>query len=431
MSGAKVSALALALGVVVSCTPAATAPMPAPRGPTTGVPTGPATGPSLDYYKKWSNGPNPSGDPNHFPIAVWMQDPSGLENGSDGPLVGKAYQDIGIPVTLGMWDNEWWYLRQEALYRTGWSAYVSPAEVDTVLGDPAHAKNFVGYLVADEPDMQKVYGDVFHPEFQPSAVLRQANDVRAKDPTRPTYVNFGVWMGTPGGGVGYGYIEKTYEEDMRTYCSAADIASADFYGWTHPDRDHRVGAYSYGQVVDIMRKWCGPDKPLYGFVETGHPHDKGGLITPDQMEQAVWNTIVHGATGINYFAHSFYADGRGEYASALTRPEISARLKEVNARLRSLAPVLTGRNYPGVTVQSTNGIPVSLLHKVVQGKHYVVSQADGNADHPGSGATKAEITVPVRGGTATVVDENRTVPIADGRIVDDFAPYQAHVYRFG
>jgi hypothetical protein len=423
MSGARALAVVLVLGVVAACTPAATAPLPDP-------PTGPQTGPSIEYYKKWSNGPNPVGDPNHFPITVWMQDPSGLENGANGPLVGKAYQEIGIPVSLGLWDDEWWYRRQKALYQTGWTAYVSPAKVDTVLADPAHAKNFVGYLVADEPDMQKALGDVFHPEFQPSAVLKQANDVRAKDPTRPTYINFGVWMGTPDGGVGYGYIEKSYEEDMRTYCSAADIASADYYGWTHPERD-KVGAFSYGQVIDTMRKWCGPDKPLYGFVETGHPHEKGESITPDQLEQAVWNTIVHGATGIDYFAHSFYPEGKGEYASALTRSEISARLKQVNAKLRSLAPVLTGRNHPGVSVTSTNGIAVSLLHKVVEGKHYVVSQADGNTEHPGSGATKAEITVPVRSGTATVVDENRTVSIADGRIVDDFSPYQVHVYRFG
>jgi len=420
MFGARAAVAAAALGLVVACTPAATIPLPQ-------APTDPPTGPTSEYYRKWANGPNPSGDPRSFPITVWMQDPAGIENST---LLGTAYQEIGIPVTLGLWDDEWWPRRQEFLYQTDWKAYVSTTKVDTVLADPAQAKHFVGYLVADEPDMQKVYGDVFHPEFQPSAVLAQADEARAKDPSRPTYVNFGVWMGTPGGGVGYGYIEKSYEEDMRKYCSAADIASADYYGWTHPDRE-RLGAYRYGQVIDTMRKWCGPDKPLYGFVETGHPHEKGELITPDQLEQAVWNTIVHGASGIDYFAHSFYPEGKGEYASALTRPEISARLKKVNARLQALAPVLNAGNHQGVTAASTNGIPVSLLHKVVDGAHYVVAQADGTDEHPGSGATKATITVPMTSGTATVVDENREVPVSGGRIVDDFAPYQVHVYRFG
>jgi hypothetical protein len=217
---------------------------------------------------------------------------------------------------------------------------------------------------------------------------------------------------------------------MRTYCSAADIASADYYGWTHPDRGDTVGAYSYGQVLDTMRKWCGPDKPLHGFVETGHPHDRGETITPDQLESAVWNTVLHGATGINYFAHSFHTDGTGEYSSVLTRPDITARVTSVNARLKSLAPVLNAPSLTGVTAQSDNGIPVSALHKQIGDVRWVLAQTDGTKDHPRSLAARVTLTVPVTSGTATVVDENRTVPIVDGRIVDDFGPYQVRAYRF-
>ncbi|MEU7531988.1 hypothetical protein AB0A74_40070 [Saccharothrix sp. NPDC042600] len=383
--------------------------------------------PVVDYYKKWANGPNPTGDPNVFPITVWMQDPSGVEN---GVKLGKAYPGIGIGTGLGLWEDEWWYLRREGLIETDWRVYVDPKRVDTVLGDQGHEHNYVGYLVADEPDMNKVYGDVFHPEMQPSAILAKSDETRAKDPSRPTYINFGVWMGTPGGSVGYGYVEKSYEEDMKTYCSAADIASADYYGWTHPDRGDRVGAFSYGEVIDTMRKWCGPDKPLYGFVETGHPHTHGETIEPDQVESAVWNTILHGATGINYFAHSFYTEGKGEYSSVLTRPEITAKVKAVNARLQALAPVLNAASLPGVTAKSDNGIPVSVLHKQAQDAKWVIAQTDGNTSVPRSGAARVEISVPVRSGTATVVDENRTVSIENGKIVDDFGPYQVHVYRF-
>jgi Beta-galactosidase len=386
-------------------------------------PVAPEPGPTAEYYRKWPNGPNPTGDPSVFPITVWMQDPSGMDTGMP---TGLAYQDVGIPTTLGLWDDEWWYRRRDALYETDWTAYVSYAKADQVLADPARAKHFLGYLIADEPDMQKAYGDRFHPEFQPSAVLEQANKTRAQDPSRPTFINFGIWMGRPGGGVGYGYIEKSYEEDMRTYCEAADIASADDYAWTHPEPERR-GAYHYGLVVDTMRKWCGPDKPIYGFVETGHPHEKGGLITPDQLEAAVWNTIVHGATGINYFAHSFEPNGGGEYASAITRDDIAGRLRELNARLQSLAPVLNARNLPGVAVKAD--IPVTALHKLVGSDRYVLAQADGDAEHPDSGVTKAAITVPTKASTATVVGENRTVPVVDGVITDDFAPYGFHVYR--
>ncbi|GAA3884256.1 hypothetical protein GCM10022243_56280 [Saccharothrix violaceirubra] len=381
----------------------------------------------VEVYKRWPNGPNPTGDPAVFPINVWMQDPSALEG---GVKLGDAYPEIGIDFGIGLWEDQWWYLRRDGLVQTDWRAYPDPKRVDEVLADKEHQRNYVGYLVVDEPDMNVAYGDQFHADMWPSAVLKKSNEVRAKDPSRPAFINFGVWMGTPGGGVGYGYIEKSYEEDMRTYCQAADIASADYYGWTHPDRNERVGAYTYGEVLDTMRKWCGPDKPLWGFVETGHPHDKGELITPDQLESAVWNTILHGATGINYFAHSFYTDGKGEYSSVLTRPEIKERVKAVNARLKALAPVLNAASVPGVSAKSRNDVPVSVLHKKASGARWVIAQTDGNATLPRSGKATVEITVPVSSGTATVVDENRTVPIVDGRIVDDFGPYQVHVYRF-
>ncbi|GAA3884279.1 hypothetical protein GCM10022243_56330 [Saccharothrix violaceirubra] len=393
---------------------------PAPPDDTASIPL--PGGPGAEYYQRWPHGPNPTGDPFVFPVTVWMQDPVSLDTGTPD---GRAYRDIGVPATLGLWDDERWHERQAGLYATGWKAYVSAGKVDAVLADPGRAAHYLGYLVADEPDMQKSAGHRYHPELQPSAVLRRADEVRAQDPTRPTFVNFGMWMGTPDGRHDYAYVEETYEQDMRTYCQAADIASADFYGWTHPDPD-KVGAFRYGQVVDTMRKWCGTGKPVYGFVETGHPYEGGGLITADQVESAVWNAIVHGADGINYFAHSFYPEGDDDFVSALTRPEIAARLKDVNARLQRLAPVLNAGGGAAFTMRGDGDVPITVRLE----KGHVLAQADGTPARPDSGRTRAAIPVPVTEGTAEVVDENRTVPITGGRIVDDFAPYGFHVYRY-
>ncbi|MEU4804789.1 hypothetical protein [Actinosynnema sp. NPDC023587] len=353
-----------------------------------------------------------------------MQDPSEVVGGK---LAGTAYQEIGVSATLGLWDDESWSRRRDGLSATGWAAYVSYSKVDAVLADPGRARHFLGYLVADEPDMQKAHGGRLHPELQPSAVLRLAEEVRGKDSSRPTVVNFGAWMGTPRGRERYGYVEKSYEDDMRTYCAAADIASADYYGWSDLGSGV-VGAFRYGEVVDTMRRWCGVDKPVFGFVETGHPYEDGGLISPDQVESAVWNCIVHGANGINYFAHSFYPEGRGDFVSAISRGDVAERLKSVNARLQALAPVLNAPSAGGV--RGTGAVPVAVLHKVVDGWHYVFAQADGDEARPGSARTRVELSLPVRGGVAEVLDEGRTAPVVDGVLVDDFEPYQVHVYRF-
>src|SRR5271157_781942 len=45
------------------------------------------------YYSKWSNG-IPS-DPNYFPIAAWLQDPS----------TATGYKNAGITLFVGIWDG--------------------------------------------------------------------------------------------------------------------------------------------------------------------------------------------------------------------------------------------------------------------------------------------------------------------------------------
>lgn len=123
---------------------------------------------------------------------------------------------------------------------------------------------------------------------------------------------------------------------------------------------------------------------------------------------------------------------------------IIAKMKTVNTRLQSLAPVLnspelgtisptTGRESPStyVTVSSTGGIPIDMMVRQYGGQTYVFAQASGNASHLGSGNTTATFTW-VAGGsrTLTVRDEARTVTQTSGVWADTFAPYQLHIYVF-
>ena len=391
--------------------------------------TPPSTGAYItDYYKKWSNGPNPTGDPSYYPIGVWIQDPSRIENGVPN---GTTYQKIGVNQDVGIWDDEWYNLRYQGLIDTKWKAYTGggrAAEVKKLTG--ATATYFNGYTLDDEADMN--YPN--DPSVYSTAAEKKAADaIRAVDPTRPVYSNYGKclaiyqWVGC--------HAQAGYDTDMKAYCDLVDLVSADYYGWTDPwEPASYHGAWTYGTSVDNMHKYCGATKPVMGFVEAANPWSPGQgsgtpkAITADQMEQAIWNMVVHGANGVIYFAHDF-SNGLVEDAM-LSHPDIVARATTVNSRLKSLAPILNSFSQSGVSATGTNNIPVSTMYKKYNGGNYVFAAADGNASHTLSGATTGTITVPVSSGTATVVGENRTVPITGGKIVDSFAAYQMHEYQF-
>jgi len=389
---------------------------------------GTTAGSFADYYKKWSNGPNPSGDPGYFPIGVWIQAP-GRTNG--GVANGTNYQNIGVNLDLGLWDDNSadYNANYQAVIDTKWHDMpgVSHAsQIKTLTG--TNASYFTGYLLDDEADMNypnspSTYGT--GPE------KKVADATRATDPTRPVYANYGKclaiyqWVGC--------HAQAGYDTDMKAYCDLTDLVSADFYGWTDPwETANYHGAWTYGAAIDNMHKYCGPTKPVWGFVEGANPWDPSQpspkAITADQMEQAIWNMVVHGANGILYFSHDF-SNGLVEDAM-LSRPDIKARAASVDARLKSLAPILNSYSQTGVSATGTNGIPVATMYKKYNGTNYVFADADGSINKPGSGSTTGTITVPVASGTATVVGENRTVPISGGKIVDNFSAYQMHEYQF-
>lgn len=388
-------------------------PVPAPS------PTPAPTGSWADYYRRWSNGPNPTGDPSWFPVGVWFQDPQKDVYGVKG---GSVWKSIGVNLNIGLWEDQWWNIRFDGAKATSWHSFVAPHRRTTIGDDEL----FPAYLLGDEFDMFKVNGN---PADMPASVLARANEQRAADPTRPVYINYGKGMAIRGW-VGY-HIDpgSTYERDMKKYADAADLISADMYGYTDPWEGASLeGAWAYGALVDNVRYYAqAPEKPVWGFVEGTSPFSEGDTITPDEMESAIWCMIVHGANGILYFSHDF-ADGGDD--EMLRTPAIKDRAARVNARIHRLAPILNTVSTSGVTVTRSNAVPVTHMHKIHGGSHYVLAQTDGTAQLPLSGSTVATFSVPVQSGTVTVVDEGRTIQIMDGKFTDTFGPYGFHVYKF-
>jgi hypothetical protein len=407
----------------------------------------PAVPSRSDRFKRWSNGPNPTGDPAYWPIGVWMQNPDRV---LDGKTSAQAYAEIGVnvDVTINQWPGAAWApaMEDELIART-WDAtmwaggdYRSTTfpGVDRVKARPEVAPRVKMWGLDDEPDIRR--DNTTDTTIFPTNFKTFGDKVRAADPTRPVYANYGKAMGVPDwngyhkespGGTG------TYAGDMKLYGDAVDILSVDFYGWTDPyEAASQRGAWTYGRAIDSARRNCGPDKIVLGFVEGSHPWSvsapgaANSTITPEQLEAAVWNIVVHGADGVVYFAHHFDNTGTVYEDGMLRLPQVRARVALVNQAFKALAPVLNAPSVTGqVSVTSTGSVPVSFMHKRHAGAHHIVAQADGNASKPLSGATTATFTLPVQSGTAEVYGEQRTVPIVGGKLVDTFAAYGHHVYR--
>ena len=113
-------------------------------------------------------------------------------------------------------------------------------QVRTLNGD-----RFRGWLLEDEPDMRGITEE---------QLSTQAAQAHVGDPSRPTYVNFSKGIVN-----GWNGSRQLTQQDKREYCTSADIASVDFYGFTDPS-EGQPGAPGYARAMDAMKAACG-DRP--------------------------------------------------------------------------------------------------------------------------------------------------------------------------
>ena len=283
-----------------------------------------------------------------------------------------------------------------------------------------------GYLLNDEIDM--VYGPSAGYPIMEEAMKRVPSGVMS-------YANFGK---------GVTFWET--DAEAAKFVGYPALVSADNYWFTDPnicgpwegatlagtagtaltESQCRLAA-NYGKTVDRVRELVSPlgSKPVWNFVEVGHPftEDWAPTITGPQIRAAVWSGIIHGARGTIYFNHNFGGDCESQHVlrdgcGTAVRPAVTA----VNKQVAELAPVL---NSPFVDGLLTTTGKVDTAVKSYNGSFYVLA---GSAQ-PGSQAVTitSECTAAT---TATVLGENRTVPVTGGKFVDTFADGNAvHIYQ--
>jgi hypothetical protein len=238
---------------------------------------------------------------------------------------------------------------------------------------------------------------------------------------------------------------------MDDHIAHVDSAGADKYAYTSPEVDgllelsptwpsgaNPATAAAYGWQIDQMFSFQSPvgSKPVWGVIETARPllgEPGARTITANQLEGGVWSMIIHGARGILYFMHN--NDPACDSGSACWEAN-EARLISVNAKIKSLAPVLntqsyynTTKNVSGATLYEytfNNGTDAML--KTYDNYAYIFAGIGLN-ESPGN----KTFTLPdgVNGTSVEVVGEGRNLTVNGSRqFTDNFAAeYSHHVYK--
>jgi hypothetical protein len=347
-------------------------------------------------------------DPNVFPIAVWLQNPSRA----------AEYKAIGINLYVGLWrgptDEQLAELKRHGLRVICSQNAAGLQHID----DPT----IVAWMHRDEPDNAQSLGRGrgYGPPVLPAKVVEDYERMKKADPSRPVLLNMGqgvAWDQYVGRGT-----RRNHPEDYPEYIKGCDIASFDIYPAVHNHGDVAGKLWFVADGVSRLGKWTEGRKPVWNCIECTHISNPNAKATPAQVKAEVWMSIVRGSRGLIYFVHQFRPTS--VEAGLLIDKEMTAAVGAINKQIHELAPVLNNPSVAGgVTVPSS--IPVEAIAKRRDNATYVF--AVGMRGVP----TTATFTVDGLKGPAKAeaLGENRTVEITDGVFKDEFPAWGVHLYR--
>lgn len=352
----------------------------------------------------------PPRNENHFPIAVWLQDPRNA----------ARYKAAGINTYVGLWNGPT-EPQLAALAKAGLSVFCEQNQVGLEhRNDPVIA----GWMHGDEPDNAQSLpgGKGYGPPILPAVIQRDYARIRANDPARPVLLNLGqgvAWDNYIGRGT-----RRNKPEDYPEYIRGSDIVSFDIYPAVH-DSPEIAGRLEYvARGVERLVEWSGGSKTVWNCIECTRISNPRVKPTPAQVRSEVWMALVRGSRGLIYFVHQFKPEFRE--AALLDDPEMLAAVTAINREIAGLAPVLNGPSLPdAATVRSSVGSgPIALMAKRREGVLHLF--AVNLANQP------ARATFELRGAKDAagieVVGESRRLSPTQGVFEDDFGPYAARHY---
>lgn len=379
-------------------------------------------------------------DPAYFPISVFL--------GKADPAHVSSLKDAGINLYMAVEHSPAIYPLTNV---TNQGIFVMPGVDEWTPAEVGNNDKAVAWFISDELDMGMGLntdhdndGDI--DEYDGIAEQRERVALaRSYNDGRFLHANFGngilrtFWSPN----TMYDHVELMHSSsaDKYTYTSPHVI---DLIDGMHDAPDWPNGvpvnrAYSYGWQADQMRRFQNQNdlRAIWTFIETARPFliENGAMtIQPDQIEGAVWSALIHEARGIAYFQHNNDAAYGGNY-SIVEIPAVHAKVKTINEKVISLAPVLNTQSYYNTTAvvggftyyrySFSNGTDTML--KTHNGYAYIFA---GIGIGHSTGVKTFSVPAGVQGTSVEVVGENRTLTISGGNFSDTFAfEYTHHVYK--
>jgi hypothetical protein len=267
----------------------------------------------------------------------------------------------------------------------------------------------------DEPDIHDPTG---------AASAATYGKLHAADPNIPALTTYagGYFLGLQQG------KDKNFYENLFQYTDWLAPCVYPITGWGMPD-----GLSNVGKLVDITKSWA-PGKRQMAYIECANqnlpwvgPLKRGP--TPDEYRGEVWDALIHGATGIIYFPDSLVP-----FAYDNTEASVSAEMTTQDARVSRLGGMLLSAENPaGISVAGEivpaqpNGYTGSIetAWRVYNGHTYLIVENYSAYNLTNVSLATSGLTP---GKTFTVDGENRSVGLQGTNLVDNFKPYEVHVY---
>lgn len=409
-----------------------------------------------DYFSQFTNGALLA-NPDYVPVADWMP-PAG---DASSITAIKPYCDIGINAVAN--DFSWFRDADMYLLEGGGETGIKGSET-------------IGYCVDDEPDMRGTDGL--------TAVQGYIANVPAGE---MVFCGFGA---TVSGAMGSNSVTPQEFTNLARlnlqacdyYWYSSDIADAapgerDTYNLL-PDQRRR--ACNYGAMLERIHSTFDQPRAQWNDIEVAHPSNGGfsfGGPNPDQVEGAVWGSIIGGARGIILFHHNFVASGSPPDWSATTdytvntnvayngvwyyaalkpaigevptidsytwvrfdgnsgaglgnnngrHPDLPARLEKIKADLQTMAPAINSPTTPHLCHKDIYSVYRPNAH---DGKKYIIALPGLNA--PDGGTFNMYVPKGENPTSIEVVGESRTITPSGGKFTDTFAAeYSHHIYRW-